>query len=374
MSLNIVQIIPALETGGAERTVVDITRAVVDAGGRALTLTAGGRMAEEVIAAGGNVELLPVDSKNPWIMWRNVNRIANSARNFKASLIHARSRAPAFSAKAVCARLNIPFVTTYHGTYSAHGPVKRRYNAVMAAGDAVIANSDFIASHIIAEHGIDPARIVIIPRGVDPVFFEVPQKAKSKAMPQIVLPARFTRLKGHVLAIEALAILQSQGVAARLVFAGDMRGHEPYVHTLQAQITNAGLAGKVVFAGHITDMASFYTNADIVLCASTQPESFGRVTVEGQASARLCLAPNHGGSAQTISDGKTGFHFMPGNAESLANTLRRALDLTPDERAKICAAGKIQARRLYSRGAMCAKTLDVYDRLGTVQGKIKYRT
>ncbi len=366
MLLKIVQVIPALNAGGAERTVVDITRAVVEAGGEALTLTSGGILEEELHAAGGQIAHLPAASKNPFTMWRNVDRIACLAHDFGAQLIHARSRAPAWSVRAACSKLGIPFVTTYHGTYRAQNPLKRRYNAIMAKGDAVIANSHFIARHIIDEHGTDEARITVIPRGCDPGFFEVPEKTVDADLPLIVLPARFTRLKGHVLAMEAVAILNAKGVRVKLVLAGDTRGRDAYVLQLQDQITNAGLDDVISFAGHVSDMAGLYASANIVLCASIQPESFGRVSVEGQASARLCIAPAHGGSRETIMDGKTGFHFVPNEANDLANVLHKALTLSPTQADKITSNAREHARSLFSREAMCAKTLGVYNDLAPV--------
>lgn len=358
--MKIIQIIPALNAGGAERTVVDITRAVVHAGGQALTITTGGRLEADVIAAGGQIVYLPVGSKNPGVMWRNIGRISQCAQDFGAQIVHARSRAPAWSARSACSKLGIPFVTTYHGTYNAQNPLKRCYNAIMARGDAVIANSYFIARHIKNEHGLGEEHITVIARGIDPAFFEVSKKTLKTDMPLIVMPARFTRLKGHVLALDALVNLRRKGIQVQLVFAGGKAGRETYVQQLQGQITSSGLDAVVSFTGHVSDMAALYGRADIVLCASIQSESFGRVSVEGQASARLCVAPAHGGSLETITDGKTGFHFTPGDANDLANVLRKALLLPSTQANKICSEAREHARSLYSREVMCAKTLELY--------------
>ena len=362
--MNIVQIIPALDAGGAERTVVDITAAVVEAGGAALIITTGGRLEREVIAAGGQIAHLPVASKNPVVMGRNIGRIVHLAQAFDAQLIHARSRAPAWSTYYVAKQVGLPFVTTYHGTYNARSALKRAYNAIMAKGDGVIANSQFIARHIVAEHGLEARKITVIPRGVDPVFFGVAEKVKvpGKA-PVIMLPGRLTRWKGQFLAIEALSRLHRENGKAILVLAGDAQGRHSYVEALQAQVKAAGLGPYVRFSGHIENMTEQYETADIVLSASTEPEAFGRVTVEAQASARLAIAPAHGGALETLIDGKTGFHFIPGDVADLARVLQKATRLAMPDYQQMCQRARNHAHEHYSQGQMCAKTLGVYREL-----------
>lgn len=360
--LKIVQIIPALHQGGAERTVVEITRAIVDAGGQALTITRGGDLEHEVLKAGGQIAHVPVHSKNPLIMWQNSARIARLADAFGAHILHARSRAPAWSTRSACIRLGLPFVTTYHGAYSARSSFKRRYNAIMSSGDMVIANSNFIARHIMSEHSIDAQHITVIARGVDPVFFDVPEDKETPATegPLILLPARFTRLKGHKVALDALALLHQHSPMARLVFAGSAHDRNTYLHEIKHYIAQRGLNRFVDFAGHVRAMEKFYAKADIVLNASTSPESFGRTIVEAQASARLAVAPAHGGTLETLSNDKTGFHFVPGDATDLARVLHKALCLDPAKSRKIRMAAREHVRSHYSREVMCAKTLGVY--------------
>ncbi len=359
MPLKIVQIIPKLDAGGAERTLVDVSHAVIEAGGEALAITAGGRLEREVIAAGGVIAHLPVDSKNPYVMWRNAGRIAALSSAFGADLIHARSRAPAWSTRAACKQTGVPFVTTYHGTYNANNALKRGYNAIMAKGDRVIANSYFIGQHIKAEHGIDEARLAIIARGVDPAFFLVPEKPISDKI-NILLPGRLTRWKGQESAIKAMALLRQDFPDIRLILAGDAQGRDEYVNLLKAQVTAAKLDDQVHFYGHVEDMAALYTKADIVLSASIEPEAFGRVAVEGQASARLTLASAHGGTLETVLDTKTGFYFQPGQANDLARQLRKLLTMDYHAREQICRNARQHARLHYSRKTMCAKTLQVY--------------
>ena len=163
----VLQVIPELEAGGAERTTLEVAEAVIADGGRALVASQGGRLEDELTALGGELLRLPVASKNPLTLWSNMRALIAIIEREAVQIVHARSRAPAWSAKWACDRTKAHFVTTYHGTYNARSALKRRYNSVMALGERVIANSQFIGEHVRAEHGVDEARLAVIPRGVD---------------------------------------------------------------------------------------------------------------------------------------------------------------------------------------------------------------
>ena len=169
---TLLQVTPELETGGAEQTTLDIARAVSAAGGRALVASRGGRMTPVLDSYGGRLITMPVQSKNPLIIIANALRLASVIRREKVDLIHARSRAPAFSALLAAKLTGRPFVATYHGVYKARGRLKRWYNAVMTRGEFVIANSEYTRDHVLAEHDLDPARVITIPRGVDLTRFD----------------------------------------------------------------------------------------------------------------------------------------------------------------------------------------------------------
>jgi len=164
---TLLQVIPELETGGAEQSTIDVAQAVVRAGGTALVATRGGRMAARLEADGGRLAQMPVQTKNPLTMLGNAARLVALIRQEKVSIVHARSRAPAFSALWAAHATHTPFVATYHGVYKAQSNLKRWYNAVMTRGDLVIANSEYTRAHVLAEHEVDPAKLVTIPRGVD---------------------------------------------------------------------------------------------------------------------------------------------------------------------------------------------------------------
>jgi glycosyltransferase involved in cell wall biosynthesis len=375
---TLLQVVPELETGGAEQTTIDVAHAVIAAGGKALVATRGGRMVARLEADGGRLAQMPVQSKNPLVMLGNAARLADLIRSEKVSLVHARSRAPAFSALWAAHATRTPFVATYHGVYKASSALKRWYNAVMTRGDLVIANSDYTRDHVLAEHALDPAKIVTIPRGVDLDRFNpswvTPNRiealrdawglAADDRRTRFLLAGRLTRIKGHLTVIEAAAKLKAQGREDFvLLFAGDDQGRTEYGAELQAAIADAGLDGAVKIVGHCDDMPAAYLLADIAILPTTVPESFGRAAVEPQAMGRTVIASSHGGTVETVVDGTTGWLVPPGDAAAWAAAMAWAIDLGPGQRGKMGETGMNRARQLYRVDAMCAATLGAYERV-----------
>ncbi|MDI1365297.1 MAG: glycosyltransferase family 4 protein, partial [bacterium] len=291
---TLLQVTPELETGGAEQTTIDVAHAVVAQGGKALVATKGGRMASRLEADGGRLAQMPAQSKNPLVMLGNAARLIDLIRREKVSLVHARSRAPAFSALWAAHFTGTPFVATYHGVYNARSNLKRWYNAVMTKGDLVIANSEYTRAHVIQEHGVDPSRVVAIPRGVDLTRFEpgmvgadrveALRKAWGVAADdrrlKVVLAGRLTRWKGQALLIEAMARLKAVGEPRIvLLLVGDDQGRKAYRAELEAQIAAAGLQDDVKIVGHCDDMPAAYLLADLAIAPSLEPEAFGRTAV-----------------------------------------------------------------------------------------------
>jgi glycosyltransferase involved in cell wall biosynthesis len=371
----LLQITPRLDTGGVEQTTLDIAEAVVRAGGRALVASQGGRLAPELAARGGVLVRLPMDSKNPFTVWRNGDRLARLIKREGVSLVHARSRMPAWSALRAVHRTGTPFVTTYHGVYSAKSGWKRRYNAVMASGDVVIANSAYTRQHVIEEHKIHPLEVVAIPRGVDLARFTPdlvsPARiaelraawglANDDSRVLVLLAGRLTRWKGQALLVEAAKRLKGQGVENFVVIlAGDDQGRNVYRNELEAAIKAAGLTERVRLVGHCRDMPAAYLACDIAVAPSLKPEAFGRTAVEPQAMGRPVLAADHGATAETVIPGESGWLVQPGDADAWASALAEAVSLTPQQRAAVGAAGAERTRRLYSLQAMTDATLDIY--------------
>lgn len=375
---TLLQVIPELETGGAEQSTIDIAQAVVRAGGTALVATAGGRMTSRLQADGGRLAQMPVQTKNPLVMLGNAARLVALIRQEKVSIVHARSRAPAFSALWAAHATGTPFVATYHGVYKARSGLKRWYNAVMTRGDLVIANSEYTRDHILAEHHIDAAKLVTIPRGVDfdrfnpayvaPDRVEALRTAWGVAADdprvKVLLAGRLTRIKGHLTIIEAVRRLAAKGRQDLLVlFAGDDQGRTGYSEELQNAISTAGLQEAVRIVGHCDDMPAAYLLADLAILPTTVPESFGRAAVEPQAMCRPVIASNHGGVTETVVDGVTGWLVPPAEPDAWAAALARAADAGAGQRMEMGHVGQKRARQLYSVEAMCDATLAAYARV-----------
>jgi len=372
-NVTVLQVLPSLVTGGVERGTVEITRAVAEAGGVALVASAGGRMVSAVEHAGGRHITLPLASKLPLTIWRNAARLAALILAERVAIVHARSRAPAWSAWLACRRTGAHFVTTYHGTYGEDLPFKRRYNSVMAKGERVIAASRFIAGLIVARYGVDPAQIRLIPRGVDPAVFDpgavsadrIARVADAWGLPDgaavVLLPGRLTSWKGQQVLIEAVARLARRDVCCVLV--GSDQGRRRYAAGLIRQAQALGIADRLRLAGECDDMPAALMLADVVVHASTQPEAFGRVVIEAQAMGRPVIAADLGAPVETVEQGVTGWRVPPGDAGALAAAVERALALPSDARAELGVRARDAVLRDYTVAAMQAATLAVYDEL-----------
>jgi glycosyltransferase involved in cell wall biosynthesis len=375
---TLLQVTPELETGGAEQTTIDIAAAVVAAGGRALVASRGGRMQAALAQAGGELIALPVQSKNPLVIAANALRLIRVIRAHRVSVVHARSRAPAFSALWAARATKTPFIATYHGVYEARSGLKRWYNAVMTRGALTIANSEFTRSRILAEHGLAPDRVIAINRGVDLVRFDPaavsPERiaaleaawglAPDDRRTRLLLTGRLTRWKGQALGIEAVAGLRAGGQDGFiLLLAGDDQGRSGYRAELEAMIARHGLEAHVRLVGHCADMPAAYRLADLALAPSLKPEPFGRAAVEPQVMGLPVLAADHGATRETIVPGETGWLVAPGDPEAWTAALLEALAMTPDRRRAMGAAARARATRLYAATAMGEATLAVYARL-----------
>jgi glycosyltransferase involved in cell wall biosynthesis len=338
----VLQVLPSLVTGGVERGTVEITQAVARAGWSALVTSAGGPMVPQVERAGGRHIRLPLDTRNPLSIWRNAARLAALIRRENVTLVHARSRAPAWAAWLACQRTNIPFVTTYHGAYGEDLPFKRQWNAVMAKGRIVIAASRYIAGLVADRHGVERERIRVIARGVDPAIFDpaivVPDRimrlVRDWRMPDgattVTLPGRLTSWKGQSVLLDAIARLDRRDVFCVLV--GSDQGRHHYANSLRAQALRLGIADRLRLVGQCDDMPAALLLSDVVVHASTRPEAFGRVVIEAQAMGRPVVAADSGGPVETVTEGETGWRVKPGDPDALAAAIGRALALTAEER------------------------------------------
>ncbi|WP_029012352.1 glycosyltransferase family 4 protein [Niveispirillum irakense] len=366
----ILQVIPTLVTGGAERGCIDMAAAIQRAGGTAIVVSAGGPMARELERYGARHITLPVQSKNPITIRRNANRLVEIIREYRVNLIHARSRAPAWSAMWAARRTGIPFVTTFHAPYNFKSRLKRWYNSVMAQGDRIICVSGFVYDHVASTYGVGPDRLRLIHRGVD-VENMAPDKVTQARMAQLIqqwrlpedqrivlLPGRLTRWKGQTVVIDAIARLGRKDVRAVLV--GGDQGRTDYRAELENQIRLSGLEGQVSIVGHCNDMAAAYMLSDVVVSASIEPEAFGRIIAEAQAMGRPVIVSNLGAVKETVIDGTTGLVVPPNDPDALAKAIQVVLDLDPLQRQAVGMDGMQHVRANFTKAGMCHATLSVY--------------
>jgi glycosyltransferase involved in cell wall biosynthesis len=369
----ILQVLPSLDTGGVERGTVEMVQAIAGAGGKALVASAGGRMVGQVERAGGRHVALTLMTKDPLNIYLNAGRLARLIRRERIDLVHARSRAPAWSAWLAARRLGVPLVTTWHGIYGEDFWGKHRYNSVMARGDRVIAASRYIAERIRTGYGVEPGRLRLIPRGVDTDVFD-PQAVGGDRVhrlaeawrvptgaPVVMLPARVTRWKGAEKLLEAAAMLGRRDVFWVLV--GSDQGRIDFSASLTRKAGRLGILETLRLTGQCDDMPAAMLLADVVVNASLKPEPFGRNVIEAQSMGRPVVAFHHGGAAETIADGRTGFLVPPGDVPALSAALGRALDLPDEERAWLGWRAREAVLAGYTTAAMQQATLGVYDEI-----------
>ncbi len=377
---TVLQIVPELDAGGAERTAVDVASGLAYAGARALVATQGGRLVAELQAKGGIWIPFPARTKNPIAMLANARRLRGVCLDEGVDIIHARSRAPAWSALLAARSLGIPLVTTYHGSYAGKSAVKVLYNSVMARGDVVIANSFFTADLIARQHPFARDRVRVIHRGTDLRQFSglavepdrVERLRKVWGAPPhkriILLAARLTAWKGQRVLIDAAKRLIDRGVDdIAVVLVGDPQGRDSYVKELDAQVARLGLGGIVIRAGHCTDMPAAFLAASVVTVPSTEPEAFGRSAVEAQAMGAPVVVSDLGAVPETViappqapAALRTGWRVPAGDAGALADALQEALGLGASARDSLARRARAHVEAHFSLDRMIGDTLDVY--------------
>ena len=370
---TVLQVLPSLDTGGVERGTVEVAQALTEAGADALVASAGGRLVPQLERVGGRHAALSLMTKDPLNLLLNAGRLRRLIRNERVSLVHARSRAPAWSAWLAARRERVPFVTTWHGVYSEDLPGKRFYNSVMGRGERVIAISHFVARRIEQQYGVDPGRIRTIPRGVDVSVFDpevvggdrIHKLAQAWRLPPgarvVMLPARLTRWKGAEIMLRAAAALSPrQRDTLFCVLVGSDQGRSGFSREIAALAGQLGLGERLRLAGHCDDMPAALMLADVVVAASLKPEPFGRAVIEAQAMGRPVVAFDHGGAAETIEHEATGWRVPPGDVVALSRSLGVALDLGGEERNALGERARSSVQAHFTTAEMQRRTLDVY--------------
>jgi glycosyltransferase involved in cell wall biosynthesis len=381
---TILQIVPDLQSGGAERATIDIADALHMAGARALVASEGGRMVSELQAKGGVWLPFPAATKNPLAMALNSLRLARILREEAVDIVHARSRACAWVGHYAARRAGARFVTTFHSIYGGSSPIKQRYNSIMAAGDLVIANSHFTARHVAALYPQATQRIVVIARGVDlrafsPSAVEPARVERVRASwgvarheRVVLLPARLSARKGHLVLVEAAKQLVGEGLCdVRFVCVGDAP-NAAFRADVEAHIARAGLTGIMRAPGYCADMPAAYLAAAVAVAPSTTPEAFGRIAIEAQAMGAPVIVSDLGAAVETVlappqvdAADATGWRAPAGDAAALARAIREALELRPSAREGLTTRARLHAQTHFSVERMCGATLDAYERLLT---------
>ncbi len=369
----IMQVVPNLNMGGVEQCVINENKAIVKAGGVSIVVSNGGRRAPEITRDGGKFIELPVHSKNPLTMIKNVKRLRKIIRDNNVDIVNACSRAPAWSAKPACKGTKAIYMTSCHAAHKINFPFKRFYNSSVKRGDLVMVSSNYLGELIEKEYGIESSRIRVVHRGVTLEHYSteavtqhrVAQLIKDWRLPDdkliIFLPARITRIKGHKFVVDAIEKLDRDDIFC--AFAGNTDGSEEYAEKLGKYIEKKGLGSKIRLVGRCNDMPAAYNLATVSLMPSLVPEGFGLVAVESQAMGRPIIATNHGGAKESIIPEKTGWLVEPNDAEGLAHTINDALSLTKKQRETFAQAAIKNVQKNFSNKKTCTNVLNIYAEL-----------
>ena len=372
---NVLQVIPTLNISGAEQGCFDIANFLTSNHLQSHIATHSGYKIEQLKKNGTIVNKLPVHSKNPILIFINIFRLVKIIKNNNINIIHARSRAPAWSCYFASKLANIKFVTTFHGTYNFNNQIKKFYNSIMIKSDYIIAISDFIKDEIKNKYLHSKKNISVIFRGIDTNNLDPSQSYELRVKNQIkryalreesikiVLPGRVSVWKGHSVAIKAMSILKKKiNKDFELIFVGPIQNLKLKQNLLN-QIIELKLERNIKFVGASNEMNLIYSMADIVLSCATDPEAFGRVPVEAQSMGKVVIASNHGGHIETVYTGISGFLYDTKKYDDLAKKILETLS----SKIYLDKNYEFKRRKLivdnYTVEKMCQKTLEVYNKV-----------
>ena len=378
--LNVLQVIPKLGYGGAETGCYDIAHFLSENECGSFLATSGGELLKFVKKDKVKLFRLPVHSKNPLLILFNTLMLTLYIIFFKINIIHARSRAPAWSCYFASLITGRTFVTTFHGTYNFKSTLKKFYNSIMLRAQLTIAGSNFIFGHInenYSEYLNKDKKLRVIFRGINVDYFDPKNISalKQEKLKQewglssnkftIILPGRLTYWKGQEKFIESLNILiEDYNVSNfQAIILGSDQGRKVYSKKLLNLVQRYSLNKKVKFITHCKEMPLAYSLADVVVSASIEPEAFGRVSVEAQSMEKPIIASNIGGSKETIINKKTGFLYKHDDPRELAKILNTVIQLSPDELKSIGNEGRKNITRKFDVETMCQSNLKEYRRL-----------
>tara|TARA_E500000331_G_scaffold62638_1_gene57371 strand:+ start:8445 stop:9587 length:1143 start_codon:yes stop_codon:yes gene_type:complete len=378
--MKILQVIPKLGYGGAETGCYDLAHFLYEKDCKSFIITSGGHLLKYVKKNKVKIFKLPVHSKNIILMLINTLIISLITIIYNIDIIHARSRAPAWSCLWACFLTRRKFVTTFHGTYNFSNVIKKFYNSVMVKSKLIIAGSNFIFDHINENYEKflnSKNKLMVIFRGINLEYFNeknIAEHKKKKLISDwnldtekktILLPGRLTSWKGQDILIEALNILieDYNKTNFQAVILGPDQGRRVYSKKLFSLVERYQLNQKVRFISHVKDMPVAYSIADIVVSSSIEPEAFGRVAVEAQAMKKPIVASDIGGSKETVLNGKSGILYKSGDARELAKVLNKLIELDKEALYSMGNEGRKNVTRKFDVEKMCQTTFTEYKKL-----------
>ena len=379
-NIKVLQVIPRLGYGGAETGCYDIAHYLPEKNCKSYIVTSGGELLKFINKEKVKLIRLPVNSKNPLLMFLNTIFLIGVILFFNISIVHARSRAPAWSCLIATKITGRKFVTTFHGTYNFSGKLKKFYNSVMVRSDLIIAGSNFIFSHIKENYseflGLNKKFLVIF-RGINVDYFDPTTKLETdekkllqewdinKEKKIILVPGRLTSWKGQELLIEAVNLVNIElGYEAfNVIILGSDQGRNLYKKKLIRLTEQYRLTNQIRFVDHCKDMALAYQVSDFIISPSIEPEAFGRVAVEAQSMEKLIIASNIGGSNETIVNNKTGLLFDSGNSNSLSKKIIQAITMDEASLKLMGKEGRKNIIQKFNVEKMCFSTYSEYKRL-----------
>ena len=379
--MKVLQVIPRLDYGGAEAGCYDLAHYLAEKNCKSYIITSGGALLRYIKKNKVKLIRLPVHSKNPILMVLNFILITLIILFFNISIVHARSRIPAWSCLLATKLTRRKFVTTFHGTYNFANSIKRFYNSVMVRSDLVIAGSNFIFSHIYENYekilNKKKRKLLVIFRGINTEYFAQNYVSEMKLKNQIkawkidkndfiiLLPGRLTKWKGHIVFIEALNILNKQNKTKSFsaIILGNNPNKKVYYQKLLSLVEKYRLNKKIKFIPFCKEMPTAYKLADVVVSASIEPEAFGRVSIEAQSMEKPIVASDIGGSKETIIQHQSGLLFKSGDAMSLAEKLKEILNLHDKSLKLMGIEGRKNVLKKFNVEKMCNSTFIEYKKL-----------
>ena len=380
MVLKVVQVIPKLGYGGAETGCYDLAHYLPEKGCKSYIITSSGQLLNFVKKKKVKVFRLPVNSKNPLIILFNAVIISLIVLIYNIDIVHARSRAPAWSCLWACFITRRKFVTTFHGTYNFSNSFKKFYNSVMVKSELLIAGSNFIFNHIVENynnHLDKKKKLLVIFRGINLDFYNkrnISNNKKNKIINEwkvdiskfiILLPGRLTKWKGQEVIIEALNVLKKNynKYDFQAIILGSNQGRTVYSKKLINLVDRHQLNKNVIFIEHCQEMPLAYDLANVVISSSIEPEAFGRVSVETQAMQKPIIASDLGGSQETVINEKTGFLFKPGDPQELAKVINKVMELSKEALYSMGNEGRKNVIKKFDVEKMCQTTFNEYQKL-----------